>query len=173
MVVVVSSWGRIECIQSVPHIGDSNTSRNSLVALPVSVIKMSWWCCCNIFKCLNAATMLDFVFDLVILYQVCCFPPWCAVYWAHKWWNIIWWFRSLLVLVVVVSLSQYYNTNIVIVSLSQYYNTNTNTNTDAKKAICWGCINSIWVCIYPFTQDLKNQESPSAYHVLVVAWECS
>jgi hypothetical protein len=61
----------IECTLSVPYVGDFSTSRNSLVALPVSVIKKSWRCYCNIFKCLNAATMLNSVFDLVILYQVC------------------------------------------------------------------------------------------------------
>jgi hypothetical protein len=40
---------------------------NSLVALPVSVIKKSWRCRSSIFKCLNAATLLGSGFDLVLL----------------------------------------------------------------------------------------------------------
>ena len=51
----------------MPHVGDSSTPSKSLVALPVSLIKKSWCWCCNIFKCLNAATMLGSVFELVLL----------------------------------------------------------------------------------------------------------
>ena len=50
----------------MPHVGDSSTPSKSLVALPVSLIKKTWRLLLQ-HKCLNAATMLGSVFELVLL----------------------------------------------------------------------------------------------------------
>jgi hypothetical protein len=56
---------------------------NSLMALPVSVIKKSWRCCCNIFNYLNAATLLGSVFELLLLFT-CWWHTVCATCWRFQ-----------------------------------------------------------------------------------------